>query len=354
VLAGCVVLAASGAHGQSLDRFPPSQRERVRHEAQASLELLSDWFGRSPLQQPDLGGVPVRWLTFERDQSLERAVIAAVTRQYWSQSLGRDALTPFEESVVVYTATRAIHQRLQGSNFAVVRFFGGILPLPLRAVLLSPQGAHPRPRVWQIDELPAAAGVMRTVRSLQTIERYAGWPATAQALAAMRSASAPRLDVETLTAALSSIRGTDMQPVVAECFRADAVFDYAIAEVSAPAAHTTPIETTVSIVRAGSGVFEAGTEADPERTMPVLVRFADGSERRDWFEGRAERTTLVYTTNSRLVLAAIDPEVMLLLDRDRANNTFTTATALRPLGVRLALHWVSWLQQMMLTYSAIV
>ena len=134
ILAGCVLFAASGAHGQSVDRFPPSQRDRVEQAARTALELLSSWFGPSTVQ-PDLDRVPVRWLALERDQSLERAVIAAVTRQYWSQSVGRDSLTPFEDAVVVYTATRAIHQRLEGSNFAVVRFFGGTVPFPLRSVL---------------------------------------------------------------------------------------------------------------------------------------------------------------------------------------------------------------------------
>ena len=353
ILAGCVISVASGAHGQSVDRFPPSQRERALQAARTSLELLSDWFGATDLQQPDLDGVPVRWLAFERDQSLERAVIAGVTRQYWSRSIGRDQLTPFEEAVVIYTATRAIHQRLEGSNFAVVRFFGGALSFPLRSVLLSPQVGHPRPRVWRFEELPADPGVLRMVRGLQTLERYAGWPAMAETLAALRVATPRRVDADALATALSAIRGTAMLRLVRECFRVDAVFDYAIDEVRASTSGTA-IETSISIARTGSGVFETGTDTDPERTMPLLLKFADDSELREWFEGRAERTTLVYSTNARLVMAAIDPEVMLLLDRDRTNNTFATGTRIRPLGIRLTLNWVSWLQQMMLTYSAIV
>lgn len=348
------MLFATGAHGQPVDRFPPPQGERVLEATRASRELLHEWFGQATLAEPDLEAVPVRWLAFERDQSLERGVIAAVTRQYWSQSVGRDRLTPFEEAVVVYTATRAIHHRLEGSNFAVVRFFGGIVPFPLRSVLLSPQGVHPRPRVWRFEELPADPGVMRMVRALQTLERYAGWPAMAQTLAAIRSKPAMRLDIDALATALSTIRGTDVRPIVTECFRAEAVFDYALTNVSSSAGSGAPIETSVTVVRSGSGAFEAGIEGDPERTMPLLVRFADGTEVRDWFDGREERSTFVYSTNSRVAMAAIDPEVMLLLDADRSNNTFTTATAIRPLGIRLALHWVTWLQQMMLTYSAIV
>ena len=70
-------------------------------------------------------------------------------------------LNRFEEALAVYTGTRAIHELLEGSNFEVVRFFGGLVPFPLRSVLLSPPVADPRPRVWRFEELPADADVLR-------------------------------------------------------------------------------------------------------------------------------------------------------------------------------------------------
>lgn len=346
------MLAASLAHAQSLDRFPPSQRERVAIAAQASLELLTQWFGASAVTQPSLGGVPIRWLAFERDRSLERAVIASVAREYWSSSIGRDRLSPFAEAIVVYSAARAIHERLEGSNFATVRFFGDMVPFPLRSVSLSPPVADPRPRVTRMDELPVRPDVLRMVRGLQTIERYVGWPAMAQTLAELHADRGSPLDAGAFARALSVVRGADVRGLIAECFRDDVVFDYAIGDVRA-APGGPPIETSVVIVRRGSGAFEVGSSEDPEHTMPLLLRFADGNELRDWFDGRATQTTRIYTTSARLVSAAIDPEMMLLLDADRANNTFTTTLSVRPLGVRLALHWMSWLQQMMLTYSAL-
>lgn len=349
-----MTLAAPLAHGQSLDNFPPAQRERVVAATQTSLELLTSWFGPSALQQPALDGVPVRWLAFERDRSLERAVIASVTRQYWSHSFGRDRFSPFAEAVVYYTAVRVIHERLQTRNFAGVRFFGGTLAFPLRSVLLSPPVPDARPRVVQVDELPASPEVLRMVRTLQTIERYVGWPTTVQTLAALRATPDPQLDVAAFANALSIIRGTDVRSLIIECFRPDAVFDYAIDGVRSSMPGQTPVETSVTVVRHGSGAFEVGTSADPEQTMPLLLQLADGSELRDWFDGSAQSTTLVYTTNARVVSAAIDPDMMLLLDADRANNTFRSSVPFRPLAVRLALHWMSWLQHQMLTYSALV
>ena len=327
------MLPPSAAHGQSADRFPSTHRPRVEQAAQASLALLTEWFGPAPLSHTNLDEVPASWLLFERDRTLERSVVASVTRQYWSSAIGRHDLTPFEDAIVGYTAQRVIDQELGDRNRAVVGFFGGTMRFPLR--------------------LAAEAFDTPLIRGLRTIERYAGWPAMIEALALLRASPEVRLEPATLATALSAIRGSDVRLLIAECLRPDATFDYAIADVGSALSGDT-IQTSLSIVRSGSGVFEIGTDVDPERSMPLLLRLADGTELREWFDGRAERMTLVYSTSSRLILAAIDPEAMVLRDQNRTNNTFTAAPAIRSLGLRLSLHWVSWLQQMMLTYSAMV
>ena len=197
-----MTMAAARAHGQSIEGFPPSQHERVTIVTNAALQLLTDWLGAPRFTtltvkgvaatqqsvataQPGVVVVPVRWLVFARDRSLEREVITGLTRQFW---LRNAPATPFEQALVLYTAARAIHHLLEGSNFAAVRFFGGVIPFPLRSVLLSPPVADPRPRAWPFEQAPADADVLRIVRGLQTIERYVGWPTMAQALAAVRAA----------------------------------------------------------------------------------------------------------------------------------------------------------------------
>jgi hypothetical protein len=343
------MLAASPAHGQSMDAFPPAQQQRIAQAVNAATELLTTWLG--PPAAPIAAGpdIRVRWLAPVRDQSLEREVIASVARQFWGVPA---TPTMFHEAVVVYTGTRAIHHVLEGSNFEVVRLFGGLLPYPLRSVLLSPPVADPRPRVWQFMELSATGDAARVVRGLQTLERYAGWPAMAQALSQLRTGQT--IDAASFAATLSQVRGTAIQPLVQECFRTDAVFDYAIANVHSVDARDGLVESSLSVLRPGSGVFAIGDDTDREPSMPLLVRFADGTELRDWFDGRAPSTTLIYTAKTAVVSAAIDPELMLLLDVNRSNNTFTAESPVRPLGIRLALHWMSWLQQTMLAYSALV
>jgi hypothetical protein len=341
------MLAASRADGQSVDRFPAAQQSRILHATRTATGLLTEWLG--PPAAPILPGadVPVRWLVPVRDQSLERAVIASIARQFWA-----GPPTPFQEALIVYTGTRAMHHVLEGSNFQVVRFFGGVVPLPLRSVLLSPPVADPRPRVWQFSELPASGEAARLVRGLQTLERYVGWPAMAQTLAALRAANP--VDATTFAAMLSSVRGTSIDALVTECFRADAVFDYAVENVNAVQADGGLYESSLSLLRVGSGLFSLGDKHDREPSMPLLIRFADGTELRDRFDGAAPSTTLVYTAKAPVVYAAIDPELMLLLDVNRANNTFAAESPIRPLGIRMTLQWMAWLQQTMLAYSALV
>ena len=400
LLAARVVLAATAAGAQSVDGFPDSRfheqrdsftpnggaplelRFLIAREAQArttrvvaathaALDLLSGWFG--PPSSPSLtvagvpwrGGArgtaapglvtaPLRWLAPVRDQSTERAVIAALVRHYWSHS---DTPSAFEEALIVYTGARAIHAILEGSNFDSPRFLGGSLPFPLRSVLLSPPVADPRPRVWAFDELlsPGAAGVevRRAVQTLQTLERYAGWPTLLEAIAVMRASG--RHDPATFTASLSQVRGTDLGSLVAECLRADAVFDYSLDGLHSQPGSAGLIETTVTITRRGSGRFAIGDgEGDAEAAMPVRIRFADGTEARDFFDGAAPAATLIYSAKTAAVAATVDPDAMLLLDVDRGNNAIVRDARPSPLGVRLALNWMAWLQNAMLSYTALL
>jgi len=45
--------------------------------------------------------------------------------------------------------------------------------------------------------------------------------------------------------------------------------------------------------------------------------------------------------------------VILLLDADRANNAVVRDAKMSKLGIRLAMHWLAWLQNTMLSYAAL-
>jgi hypothetical protein len=141
--------------------------------------------------------------------------------------------------------------------------------------------------------------------------------------------------------------------LVTECFRGDAVFDYAIDGVQARTAGS-QVESTISIVRKGNARFAlSDDESERDATIPVRVRFADGREVRDMIDGAAPSVTLQYTAAVPVVGATVDPDMMLVLDTNRDNNTFVRDRATSMLGVRLAFHWLAWLQNAMLSYSTL-
>ena len=354
----------------AIAREAAGQTSRIVNTTHASLTLMWAWFGPAsnsslavvgvfslpggPLAwAPGAGivSVPVHWLTPARDQRTERELIHGIVREYWFNA---KELSAFEQAVIDYLAARATHQLLEGSNFATLTFFGGFVPFPLRSVLLSPPVADPRPRAWRFDELERAgtAEEMRPVRALQTIERYVGWPTMLDALSRVRGAD--RRDPETFATALSELRGTDMRPLVVECLRPDAVFDYSLDGMHSVDGSSGLVETTVTISRRGPGRFAHGDEEDRDQSMPLLVRFADGSEVRDYFDGAAPTVSRVYSAKTAATAAAVDPDRMLLLDDDRDNNTVVRDAPVSPLGIRLALHWMAWLQNAMLSYTALV
>jgi hypothetical protein len=360
----------------AIAREVASQTTRVVNATHAALTLLSDWFGPAPFSTLFVGGLAwrpanitspittiddrfvdlhsvstrLRWLTTARDQSTERELISGIVRQYWNGAT--PSSSPFEDAVHSYVAMRAAHHQLEGSNFATLRFFGGVVPFSLRSVLLSPMVADSRPRVARFDDSTADTPlVARFVSALQTLERYVGWPTMLQTLAAIRAGEVTQ---QRFAAALSEIRGTDMRFLVDECFHFDTVFDYAVASLQSDTSATGSVETTVMIARHGPGMFATSAGGDRNPLMTMRVRFADGSEVRDVFDGTAPSVSRVYSAKTAAVSATVDPDVVLLLDVNRDNNTIIRNAPTARLGVRLALNWMTWLQQAMLSYTAIV
>ena len=66
--------------------------------------------------------------------------------------------------------------------------------------------------------------------------------------------------------------------------------------------------------------------------------------------GRAESMELEYESTSPAVSAAIDPDQLLQLDDDRANNRRTLEAPRRAAAI-WATRWAVWLQDSMLTYA---
>jgi hypothetical protein len=367
------------------------QQQRVVDAALLALRVFTSWYGsapsslvfidvpwRSPVAGASYPGViamSVPWLQPARDMTLERAMIGAMARQYVFGAVAHQASERwFDEALALYTGTRAVHEALENGDAATVRFFGGLVPVVIRPVELSPSRADPRPRVRHFAEIdrPSAMGfagtsaedrnrVQRGALALHTLERYIGWPAMQPALSTYRvRATAAGGSPELFNTVVSEQRGRDLSWFFSEAFRPDARFDYAIDVLSSErgAGGSMQFQTTVGLRRLGDAVF-AGTSESPTgvfstgRALPLLVRFEDGSTAEDGWGGRDTDERFEYLSRTRAVSASLDPDAVVLLDADRTNNTRTLQPSFNRIGARLALHWMVWLQDLMLSCTAL-
>jgi hypothetical protein len=368
------------------------QQQRIVDAALLSMLVFGSWYGAAPpapmvvidvpwrsglagASYPGVIAIATRWMAPGRDMTVERSLIGAMARQFGFAAATHQASERwFDEALALYTGVRAVHEALENNDAATVRFFGSHIPVVIRPVQWSPNRADPRPRVRhfaEIDLPPVAAWRMssaeeedraqRGALALHSLERYVGWPAMQEALSTYRErASATGGSAELFGAVVSEQRGRDLSWFFAEAFRANARFDYAVDDfTSEPSPDgSDQYQTTVAVRRLGDAIF-AGTSEAPaggfasRRGLTVAVNFEDGSVAEDFWDGRDGERRLEYMSRSRAVSASLDPRAVLLLDDDRTNNTRVLGRRFRPIGARLALHWMVWLQDLMLSYTAL-
>lgn len=332
--------------------------DRVVAVTQQSLELLSDWYGPfpystltivdAPWQSPLAGAAypgalatSTRWISIERDGSADRALIAAIAAEYWQP---KSTSTAFEQGVARYSAARAIDTILQGRQHWSRRYLGGFLPIAVRSLPLSPPRSPSRGRRVSYPELHGSAEAMRVMVAMQTLERFIGWPALQQGLIAYRGkfpsgGGTP----EALLEILNEQGGRNLSDAFADAFRAGVRYDYGV-ELADSAADGARHSVHVALRRYGAAPFP----------VSYALHFADQTELRDRWNGRDDRLDLQYDSQSPLASVTVDPDNVLLLDEDPSNNVRSLAPGRIPAALlRGAASWLVWLQDLMLTGSAV-
>ena len=140
--------------------------------------------------------------------------------------------------------------------------------------------------------------------------------------------------------------GRDLDWYFARAFDPSARFDYSIEGLTSRPGGQSPLSHLTSVV-----VHRVG---DPARRMPVTVQFADGSEIHEQWHGREASQTFEYISQAPAVSARVDPDRQWLLDADPRNNRRVIDPKPSAAAGRWTLHWVAWLQNLMLTCTALV
>jgi hypothetical protein len=158
------------------------------------------------------------------------------------------------------------------------------------------------------------------------------------------------------------VTGKDHTWFVDQVYRSSNTFDYAVERLSSEPLgargimewpdglkfQETRVEgqfrTTVVVRRLATGQFP----------VDVLVRFSNGEDARESWDGRGRWAVFTFDRPAEAVSAQIDPERRLLLDTNYTNNSTTTAPAGDAAARRWSLRWLVWLQDLLMTGAFLV
>lgn len=372
------------------------QAERHFAATRAALRYYGEWYGPYPyghitivdpawqsgaggMEYPTLFTAGTRWLAPPEVLQPEGVTIHEAGHQFW---YGVVASNEFEHAWLDEGFNSFSDARAAAEAYTArlgLRFFGGFIPWVVRDIVLDRatdlngfygyRGAAtadtpstPTYKYW-----PGTASRItydKTALWLHTLERYLGWPTLQRIMSTYFQRWAFRHPTpRDFFDVANEVSGRDLTWFFDQVYRSSVVFDYGVQEVSARPAGgrgyfgegTTrafvpapsrmgQFVTTVVVRRYGEGVFP----------VDVLVRFENGEEVRERWDGRDRWTLFQYERPARGVSAVVDPDRVLLLDVDYTNNSYTLQPAARRAARKWSLQWLVWLQDLLLTYAFFV
>jgi hypothetical protein len=366
--------------------------QRYMRAAVNVLTTIRRWFGPAPygaltLVDPPWRASPVGdssvivldrtpWWSTRSAMAPELATARGIARHRWATVFDTKALPPwFVEGLAEYTARRAVaplfHSDYLPPGYAMLelRYFGDFVPRFMRIRLLPESDgdaldAAPA-RAHQGGSSAAAAderrhGVATAVRTLATLERWIGTPvfdAVLTEFVRTFTSAAPTLDDFRETA--SAVAGQDLSWLLDPALKSSARFDYAVSGLQSARNPDGSFDTTVVVERRGDGVF-AGTAAprvgrfESGRGITVLVVFDDGERVVEAWDGREPRRRFQYRSAAPAASAVVDPDRLVLLDVQRTNNSRALASRTGTAATRWSMRWMSWLEQVLITYAVFV
>jgi hypothetical protein len=367
-------------------RYHQSRSDDYLLATTRAVDLLGEWLGPIPYERlvvkavpwatgpylapradPSTLIVPHHWFSLRGDRSLDRFIIAGLARTYWLDLVEFDADEQwFASGLVRFTAARAVYEMIDGDHFSTALLFGESFAYPVRRAPLSMDRADPRPYRRRIHEAAVLLGDdparerrgERASRALQTLERYVGWPVLSRSLAVFADRFRGRVaSVTDFEQVCQEVTGRDLRWFFTSAFREDAHFDYGIGEVASHTSGDNRYQTTVTVRRFGDTAFTGSTQSpvpgfESGAAIEVQFTFADGTELHEFWDGRAAAREFVFSSRAALVDAVVDPDAVILLDDDWANNRWTAGAPIRSTSTALALLWTAWLQHYMMTLTS--
>jgi aminopeptidase N len=359
----------------------PEQVDRHFAATAAALKRYGTWFGPYPYGQITIvdpvtifnasqggstGGMEYpmlftagtrRWIAMHGEQP-DAVTVHEAGHQFW---YGMVATNEFEhawmdEGLNTFSTARVIAEENLGPFAATERYFGGLVPWTYRDATwtreitgdrldgyrAAARADVPATPTWQY--WPGTAGAItynKTALWLNTLERMLGWDTTQRILSTHFARGAFQHPTPAQFFAIANeSSGTDLTWFFDAVYRSNAVFDYAVADVS-NSKTPTGIDSVAAVRRNGDGVFP----------IDVKITFGDDSSVTEHWDGQSPWHAFHYNKPAPITRVEVDPAHVLLLDVNMTNNSWTakpqTALAVR----RWMLRWTTWAEEMLLSYA---
>ena len=303
------------------------------------------------MEYPTLFTSGTRWYAPWRGSQPESVTVHEAGHQFWYGIVATNELEHawMDEGINTYATARVLAEAYPSRFVAVERYFGGLVPWsyadvpwsreidgfrlnPYRPVATSDVQSTPTWRYW-----PGTASQMsynKTALWLGTLERMLGWPTVQRLLRTHFERGAFRHpEPDELFAIANEVSGRNLTWFFDAVHHGSAAFDYGIAQVQG---------TTVVARRYQDGVFPT----------TVRVTFAGGSTAEQAWDGRDRWRAFAFPdATGPIVRAEIDPDRVLLLDANRTNNSWLARPRAADASRRWSLRWLTWVQELMLTYA---
>lgn len=321
-------------------------------------------------------GVTAPLWSSSRGMAVERAVSSAVARAFWRREIPCGPASDwFVDGLARYEAVVSIASQYDGALEVPAigafeqRLAGGFVPWVVRTPVPAWSGSRSayRARAGLDPAQPRSAAdrqalEAKTALSAQTLAAWIGSPTWQAVLHDFVERSRGRCaSWRDLQQSAADISGFDLSWFFDQAFASGRIFDYGVDRFASEPAAAAPgrYRTALVVRRFGDALFTGSAEPpvapfESGRGVEIAVRFADGTERAEHWDGRAASRTFEYDGASPAVSATVDPRLVIQLDANRTNNSRTLAPRQRTAATRWAVLWTAWLQHLLLTYGSLV
>ena len=373
-----------------------AQAERHFEATRTTLRFYGEWFGAypypnitivDPAWQSGTGGMEyptfftagTRWLAPADVTTPEGVTVHEAGHQFWYALVGNNEFEDawLDEGFNTFSTARAIaaNPKLQ-TNYYSRRYFGGFIPWVFRDITLSREvsgnGLSGYRSVAKSDMqstpsfryFPATGSGLtydKTALWLNTLERYLGWPVMQRVMSTFFDRWKFRHPKpQDFFAVVNEVSGRDMTWFFDEVYRSSNVFDYGVESVrSEPARGQGFVDRNGKIEFDTDGGLAGRTRSTiivrryGEAIFPVdvLITFNSGEQVRERWDGRNRWVSYVYERATGIDNVVVDPDRVLLLDTNRANNSYTTKPSADAAAQKWMLKWMVWLQDALTTYG---